>query len=317
MARKVGGSRPGRAKRLRIDTESDLSHRPKPTADEPNAAATNYVSKRRRWRQRRGFISRATCVALVMVFLCVVFSVEEYAHAYYAAYFVSFGSFALMLPSALPTDNTRVRFVLYSTAWCGLCVLVFSVVFANRRWTSFRDGSCEARLKVPRWYCAWNVFFWLAVCPPSVALCWTMVKAARAPPIGALNCFWRAAGVYLITLGTHNALDQAVAFKAGLFETTGATKNLWRSCITLEIVTLGFLCCSNQFKLRTWKFVASLASVKTVATVRDDYGAGVAAKDPACLCHDDAQPLRARRYSPARLSPTRTSTQRYRSASPP
>lgn len=275
--------------------------------DETNTAATSYVDKRRQRRQRRGLFSLVACVVLITGFLFGLKSADAYSHFYYICYFVSFGSFALMLPSALPTDNTKIRRVLYATAWCSFCVLLTALVFARRRWLAYMDNSCTEQLHVQDWYCIWNVAFWLLVCPPSIILCATMVKAARAPPIAGLNCFWKSAGIYLIALGTHNSIDQVLAIKAGLFDTTGLTKLAWRAVISVEVLTFGVLCSSNQFKLQTWKVVASIASIRTIATVRDE----AASTDPACCselppptCLDlrsDTLPC-SRRHSPSRVT---------------
>ena len=221
----------------------------------------DYITSRRNRRLLTGSRHFRKCVSLLLVGLVLILSSQTYSHAYYASFAMSFLTFGLTLPSALPSDGPKVSSILKVIAFVKFWVCLLCVYFTIKASFAYSRGTCVAVLGTPEWYCLWDVIFWIFPIFPTVAVAAKFWVARKTMPHAALNLFWLYSGYYNITLGTHNFFDLVAGIVVGIFDQPKHHHALvWRFVITIELWAMGFFSLNKQWKLHTWRFVASLGS---------------------------------------------------------
>jgi len=247
---------------LRISTERVASTTAPATPDEGNVVATVFLGKQRERRVRRGDAYLRRCVLIFMVSLSLVLTTPQYSNRYYLSWAATYASFFFMLPSVLPTDNTKIKVVLFATSWnmaCGWCVALRYGV------KKLRITHCDVAPAV----CAWNPFFWFAHSLNAGFFAVAAIHAAfRLAPAKGLHRLWRWCGFYFILVAVITFVDLTVSYHSGKYDpgTKYRVAGLWNLVLAVEQFLIGRLCLHNRFKLWTWRYAASLAKI----TVRDD-----------------------------------------------
>jgi len=277
MGRDRGGSQPReggepmrlRRKKLSINTERRFEDGVASAAVEDNVARETgrYVSMQRQRRVRKGDILLRRCFLVFLVSMSIVFTAPQYTHRYYLSLATAIVAFFLMLPSVLPSDNSRIGVMLVASNHFCVCIGVFSGLNARRHWKLLDSGDCERATGAPAWSCAWNVAFWSAhtAFPLSLTVVWAHA-ALRLAPADGLNRFWKFAGFYFIAIALFSLADKALSPAYRRQRNHLAARVFWwNMLLTAEEFAVGALCLSNRFKLWIWRHAASYASI----TVRD------------------------------------------------
>lgn len=218
-------------------------------------AAVQRINHNRSRRLRQGDIFLRRCVVLFMASLTGVLKTRQYSVEYYCCWAMTYISIFFLLPSVLPTDNTRIRVVLLVLVWNMGCASVFAVRYCLRKLTQ----PCD----LERWMCTFNAGFWAVHAIVAFAMsASSLYSMMRRSPEAGLHRFWWDFGCYFILLSIVSTLDTIASSKAGKFETPQYRVAFWGNVVLSSLqFCIGALCHSNRFKLAVWRYAASVASI--------------------------------------------------------
>ena len=241
---------------LKIVTERRLG--------EVEAPATVYLGKQRERRVKKGGAYLRRCVTIFMLSLFFVMTTPQYSHRYYLSWVSTYLSFFFMLPSVLPTDNTKIKIMLVVTAWNMACGCGVALRYAVRK----SQEVCDLKPIV----CTWNPYFWAGHSTLCFFFCCAALHGSRwLPPAKGLHRFWRWCGIYFILVALLTFIDLNVSALAGKYSVGSKYRwcGIWNLALACEQGIIGRLCLYNRFKLWMWRYAASIAHI-TVRTSDDD-----------------------------------------------
>lgn len=253
----------GSTKDLSIQTERRLGEDGIDTSG--MSPCRKYVDKRRERRTALGTRFWIQCCVFFVMSLCSVFAAPRRSHYYYAAWTVCIASFLLLLPSVLPSDNTKINYLMHLVFGSTLVVFCQCVLSAVKQYSAYVSGECERAM--PRAYCKWDMVFWTVHGTAALVLCFVWrYKQRNLKPIDKLDQFWRNSGYYFIAVGTVSLADKAAFAYCGMWENAESGSRIfwWNMVITVEEFVIGILCLSHRFKAKVWRKVATYGGVKAV-----------------------------------------------------
>mmetsp|Transcript_28603 Transcript_28603/g.92081 ORF Transcript_28603/g.92081 Transcript_28603/m.92081 type:complete len:332 (+) Transcript_28603:80-1075(+) len=238
---------------------------------------SNYVSARRQRRLTNGDVVLRRSVVVFVVASVVATRARQYSNVYYASFALGFASSASAATCVLPSDNTKVRALLFAVTSKFAVACACSAFFSHRTAVDVREGTC-ANCAMS----AWEVYFWRAHCLISSASAFALVRVARRRPTDILNTLWRVVGVYFILAGVVGLVDHAMSVVTGVHNlsfaanvggndddreatTTAEHSSLkWNLLITTEELAIGLLSSSPRFKVWVWAVAAARANIRVV-----------------------------------------------------
>lgn len=214
-----------------------------------NPAAAHMAAQRER-RTRKGDLFLRRCVVLFLLSLVGVMKTPQYSIPYYCCWVITYMSFFLMLPSVLPTDNTRIQVMLCVTCWNMGCASLIAARFAVRKPEPL------------------NVAFWSShACLAGVFCVVAAHAAARLAPAHGLHKFWRCTGYYFQLVSLVTLMDFLVAYSTGKYHRPEFRVAFFGNLTVIaEQFAIGRLCHSHRFKNLMWTYAAQIASIR----VRDN-----------------------------------------------
>ena len=255
-----------RRPQLTIDTErrilTELNSRSTPGAE-------TYLSKHRERRLKRGSSYLRQCVCIFATCLGGVLVAPQYSHVYYVCWFFTYLSFFCMLPSVLPTDNTKISWLLTIGAGNAVLAMLATLSLAWKKYGQLiaRDETLSCR---PRSFCVWNVMFWIEQFGMSCAMFVVLSHATYLTPATGLHRFWRSCGFYFLGIGLMSLVNARFTLHAASIDDTYHAPSAWGSFLAVEQLLIGSACLSNKFKMWTWKFAASYSAITERRVLVDD-----------------------------------------------
>ena len=182
-----------------------------------------------------------------IVALVVALSSRQYSHSYYGAFALIHASSASMYMNVLPSDNAKVKILLFVTAGKYVVACVCSAFFSYRTAKDVEDGTCE-NCDMSKW----EIWFWRIHCGLAFLSCLTLLRTVRSPPRDMLNKLWKIIGIYFVICGLVGLVDHAMAVVTGVHHSTSCSSLRWNLLITTEELAIGLLSSSSRFKLWIW-----------------------------------------------------------------
>lgn len=229
-------------------------------------STTTYLTEKTKRRFLMGDAYLRRCCCIFVISLYADLTAPQYSHRYYLSWVFTYGSFLLLLPSVLPSDNNRVT-VMLASALANTVIMGSYCVLMTRRKVRRLDPDCFVT--------QWNVFFWIfhgiVVFVSALAIAFALCLA----PSVALNKFWKIAGSYFIVIGLTSLADELVAAAhrgedgamcGGRLEPLPPRVFWWKVSLSLQAFLTGALCLNNRFKLRMWRLAASYGSITVRGT---------------------------------------------------
>mmetsp|Transcript_5692 Transcript_5692/g.23658 ORF Transcript_5692/g.23658 Transcript_5692/m.23658 type:complete len:509 (-) Transcript_5692:351-1877(-) len=273
------GPRPRPARFTRpqgIDTERRFVREPLFEDEDKDEACEAYFASYREKRVKRGATYMQQCCFFFGLSMAGVFASPQYSHRYYLAWTCGFASFFSMLPSVLPSDNSKIVNMLRLCTANGLIAIAMCTWMFVKKLRQLDRGlldpahadyaACE-----PVAFCAWNVAFWFLMGLFSLTVTVTFVDSAlRLAPAPSLNRFWRWMGRYFVAVGLVCLVNTKFTLYAAATNDAYQAPSLWNVAIALEQIAIGAACSSKKFKLWTWSLAASYSGIaerKTTSAV--------------------------------------------------
>ena len=238
--------------------------------------AASYVNLHRDRRVKRGQIFMRRCVVIFAGSLIGVGTATQYSLLYYGCWCCVYLSFFLMMPSVLPTDNTKIKIANWVGVWNMSLGACFAVHFAHRKYLAVD----ECVTMYPRWLCRWNVVFWTMHIFNALANAGMCFQSSRyQAPAASLHHFWWAFGCYFTFLALTGFTDLGLETLAGKYNNvrsddtdvvsdsmmvaTPGRKPCFYGKFAILCVQLiiGRLCHCKRFKMYMWRYAASHASI--------------------------------------------------------
>lgn len=249
-------------KRLRPRVSVDTAHRfgdgLMTAGGALHSDAAAYIETQRARRLRKGDVYMRRCLFVFMLSLTGVLKSRQYSLHYYGFWVVTYLSCFMILPSVLPTDNTKIRVMLMVTGWNAICAFAVGLRFAVCKWNAL--DTCE----LEPWLCYFNICFWLAhACLAMYYFASVVRSVGWLAPAQALHEFWRFTGWYFSMVSLVTAVDLAVAYRAGKYTLEHYYVAFHGNAVIIVLqFTIGRLCHSPWFKNRMWRHAASVASIQ-------------------------------------------------------
>lgn len=189
-----------------------------------------------------------------MISMTGIIKTRQYSIEYYVAWVATYFSFFLMLPSVLPTDGTKIRFMLVVCAWNMFC----ASALASRMAVGKLRGSCDHMPLV----CFFNVYFWLGHASLAAVTTARLVRCIGwMPTAEALHAFWRISGWYFILSAFIQVSDIAASCYGGKYRNPEYLVAFYgNAAVVASQFVIGNLCRSESFKQFMWRFAASSTS---------------------------------------------------------
>lgn len=207
-----------------------------------------HLATQRARRVRKGDVLMRRCVACFLLALTGVLKSPQYSITYYVCWLLTYLSFFLILPCVLPTDNTRIRVMLFATIFNMACGTVLAVRFALRK-----AASCSGLV------CRFDVGYWVAHAIFAAAVALANFSIVRLPPAQSLDRFWRHCGLYWLMTATASLLSFLVVYYCGKYDKPEYRVAFYGNLALIAVQFLiARLCMSMRFKRWMWRYAASV-----------------------------------------------------------